>query len=159
MSKHRTDLSKAGWLHIHPNLKAGFPSEWKPTTYGGVGYVCAIMDCSELDDTDACVNLCIEPMMAVDDTLIKHIVISNHPDYVEWLLFYNNKFIGLINQGIDDSHCVELIDASIWSEILTSSGFSHGSITTQAPYDPKIYLTTELYNFVKDIQEEYDPYL
>ena len=41
---------------------------------------------------------------------------------------------------------------------LSKAGWLHGVLTTRAPYDLKIYLTTELYNFVKNIAAEYDPY-
>lgn len=159
MSQIRTDLSKAGLLYKHPNLKSGWPDAWEYKTYGAIGYACAVADISGIeDDYTTCVNCCTEPMMAVDGQNVKHLVISNHPDYTEWLLFHNDHVIGLINQATDGENCVELINPDQWKLLLTASSFTPGEMNMRAPYDPKIYLTEELHNFVKDIAEEYDPY-
>ena len=159
VSKIRTSITKAGLLYKHPDLKSGWPDGWVGKTYGAIGYDCAVTDISGIeDDYDTCVNCCTEPMMAVDGQNVKHLVISDHPEYTEWLLFHNDHVIGLINQDIDDENCVELINPDQWKLLLTASGFTPGKMDRCVTYDPKIYLTEELHKFVMDIPEEYDPY-
>jgi hypothetical protein len=159
VSRIRASITKAGLLYKHPDLQSGWPESWNAKTYGSIGYDCAVADISGIeDDYDTCVNCCAEPMMAVAGEAVKHLVVSDHPDYTEWLLFYNDHVLGLINQDVDGENCVELINPDQWKALLNASGFKPGKMDMCAAYDPKIYLTEELHKFVMEIPEEYDPY-
>lgn len=155
MATIRTDLDKAGLLSKHPDVKEGFPEGWRSETFGEIGRQIQIGGPSGIeDDQIAEIHYYSKLMDAVDNRLVRHLPIGEDV----YMLFYKNHVLGQVKEYQPDYSDVELINAHAWTDLLEASGFSWGSMSLMAPYDPKIYLTPDLKKWVNNINEDYDPY-